>query len=200
MMESNNPYKHLYKRLTTPFKDEETNCQSKFVRLRFLQVFMDVVESNPMMDFSALNIFTLQELNVCKILMRKTYKTEFLPYFTKGQFLRSKEPLKYFAYKIGDRGDKVRIVNKSFRNQFDKIRKGVLLKLECIQDMKRRYANYDPQFFTRIYLKNTGLGKYMKWCQKVGDKFSNRCEKDFSEFYCLSIVQGDRPTSEKQRL
>jgi hypothetical protein len=188
-----NPYKNLYKRLVTPFADEDTNPQSKKTRMRFLELFMGVVESNPMMDFSALNFFSLQELNVCKVLIDSTYKTEFLPYFTKKRFLKDKKPIDYFIRKITQRGEHVRLPRNSFGNQFRRIKTAVLLKLEAIKRMRTRRDGFDRYYIYRAYLKCTGLGKYFKWTQMIGRKFSNRAEKDFSQLYCLTLVQGDDP-------
>jgi hypothetical protein len=186
-----NPYKLLWKRLMTPFASEETNHEQKFMRERFLAIFIKVVESNPMMDFSALNLFSLQELNICKILMKGTFEREFLPFFTKDLFLKDRKKISWFKRKIIERGKHARITNKMLAHQFNRIKLAVLLKLDVISTMRRKKNGYDPRSIYRSYLRITGLNRYFKAMQKIGDKFSNRVEKDFSELYCLTLVQGD---------
>lgn len=89
-MQNQNPFKLLYLKLVTAWKDEDTNPQIKKTRESLLEVFMNVVTSNPNMDFCALHFFTLMELKVMRLAFRPfLFKEIVLPFFTK-EFFKSK--------------------------------------------------------------------------------------------------------------
>jgi len=175
-----NPYKNLYIKLTEP----SDNPQTTFLRRRSLEIFMAVVESCPEMDFCALNFFTMGELNVARILTRKTWP-EFLKHFTRKE-IRQTHKLDFHIRKINERGahfnPKAKMLKRQWKTQWKKL----LAKLHEL----RAFTPEQGDRLLRMVLRNSGLGKYWHWTIKVGKKFTNRRENDESDYYCMKLLTG----------
>lgn len=142
------------------------------------------------MEVTALNFFTINELLVIKVLMQKTFESEFLPYFTRDNVFRNRNHLKFFMRKIFLRSKHFKPKSNFMKVSFKKLKKGIILKLFKLLHAK---PDLDDPKYTRLKLKDfirkSNLSKYFKGMQMIGLKFTNRRELDQSNEYCLKLVQ-----------
>jgi len=207
------PLLSLLKKLQTPLPDEEQNLFTKTMRLRFLEIFINVNNACTdsgcdMTELSALNFFTLHELNIIKIIFRKlTSFNLFLGYFTKKNFLddeciehgKRKHPtLDYFITKINLRYTKVRVKSKFIKNTMNKTVSFILMKLERMSKLRKKFTK-DIFYNERKIIHELNLAGYLTWCIRIGQKFTNRRESDESNFFCLTQLQEEDIHHEERR-
>lgn len=188
MQNENNQYHQLYKKLSIPWKDEENNTQLSLTRKRFLEIFLEVFNINTELDYSALHFFTLMELNIVKIIFKKKkFNENFLPYFTREKFLVDKSKLQFFIDYISYRRGRILIRSNFLKNQYQKIISAIIKKMKYY--IKCRRNSTDPNKIVRRLIREQNLSKYFNWTIKIGKKFSNRYEFDYSNLYVMQSIQ-----------